>query len=58
MKQLTQKLKDGTMQVLEAPVPLLGKGMVMVLNRFSLISAGTEGGTVTAARKGFLGKAK
>ncbi|MFO8239831.1 MAG: bi-domain-containing oxidoreductase [Dissulfuribacterales bacterium] len=58
MKQLTQKLKTGTMQILEVPVPDLRSGMVLVRNRFSLISAGTEGGTVTAARKSLLGKAK
>jgi len=58
MNQLTQKLKDGAMQVLEVPLPVLGPGMVLVRNRFSLISAGTESGTVTAARKSLIGKAK
>jgi len=58
MKQLTQRLKDGTMQVLEVPMPMFGPGMVMVKNYFSLISTGTESSTVTAARKSLLGKAK
>jgi hypothetical protein len=58
MKQLTQKLKTGNMQVLEVPIPDLKWGMVLVRNYYSLISAGTEGGTVKAARKGFIGKAK
>ena len=58
MKQLTQKLKSGRMEVLEAPVPSLGKGQVLVQNFYSLISAGTEGSTVKAARKGYIGKAK
>lgn len=58
MKQLTQKLKDGKMQVLEVPAPVAGKGMLLVRNHFSLISAGTEGSTVSAARKSLLGKAK
>jgi hypothetical protein len=58
MKQLTQKLKSGEMQVLDAPVPSLGKGQVLVRNYYSLISAGTEGSTVKAARKGYIGKAK
>ncbi len=57
MKQLTQKLKSGSMQVLDVPEPLLGKGMVLVRNHYSLISAGTEGGTVSAARKSLIGKA-
>jgi len=58
MKQLTQKLKDGSMDVLEVSPPMLGTGMVLVKNHYSLISAGTEGGTVTAARKSLIGKAK
>ena len=58
MKQLTQKLKNGQMEVLEVPPPMLGTGMVLVKNHYSLISVGTEGSTVRAARKGLLGKAK
>jgi hypothetical protein len=58
MKKLTQKMKDGEMQVIEAPLPILASGSVPVRNSFSLISAGTEGGTVSAARKGLIGKAK
>jgi len=42
MKQLTQKLKDGAMQVIEGPMPVVGKGMLLVRNHFSLISAGTD----------------
>lgn len=58
MNQLTQKLGSGEMQIQEIPYPQLGKGMVIVKNHFSIISAGTEGSTVTAARKSLLGKAK
>jgi len=58
MNQLTQKLKDGKMQVLEVPTPVLGEGMVLVRNHYSVISAGTESSTVTAARKNLIGKAK
>lgn len=58
MNQLTQKLKSGQMQVLEAPLPSLQKGQILVRNYYSLISAGTEGNTVKAARKGYVGKAK
>lgn len=58
MHQLTQKLKDGNMQVLEVPVPVLGPGQVLLRNHYSLISAGTEGSTVQAARKSLLGKAR
>lgn len=58
MPQLTQKLKNGDMQVLEAPVPALLPGTVLVRNYYSLISAGTEGSTVKAARSSLLEKAK
>lgn len=58
MQQLTQKLSNGEMAVQEMPAPVLGKGMVLVKNHYSLISAGTEGSTVNAARKSLLGKAK
>ena len=58
MKQLTQKLKTGNMQVLEVPVLDLRPGMVLVQNHYSLISAGTEGSTVSTARKGYIGKIK
>lgn len=58
MQQLTQKLTNGEMLVQDVPTPLLGKGMVLVKNHFSLISAGTEGSTVNAARKSLIGKAK
>ena len=58
MLQLTQKLSDGEMLVQEVPAPVLGKGMVLVKNHYSLISAGTEGSTANTARKGLIGKAK
>ena len=58
MQQLTQKLGSGEMVVQELPLPQLGEGMVMVKNHYSLISAGTEGSTVKAARKSLIGKAK
>ena len=58
MQQLTQKLKNGAMQVLEVPWPALSPGQVLVRNHYSLISAGTEGSTVKTARAGFIAKAK
>lgn len=58
MQQLTQKLGSGDMVIQEIPCPQLGKGMIMVKNHYSIISAGTEGSTVQAARKSLLGKAK
>ncbi len=58
MQQLTQKLGSGDMTIQELPIPQLETGMIMVKNHYSLISAGTEGSTVQAARKSLIGKAK
>ena len=58
MLQLTQNLKTGKMELSSVPTPTLGKGQILVQNCFSLISAGTEGGKVSTARKGYIGKAK
>ena len=58
MLQLTQNLKTGKMDFSEVPVPAIGKGKVLVRNHYSVISAGTEGGKVSTARKGYIGKAK
>lgn len=46
------------MRVQEMPGPQLGKGTVLVRTHYSIISAGTEGSTVVAARKSLIGKAK
>lgn len=58
MQQLTQKLGSGEMKTQEVPNPQCGDGMVLVQNHYSIISAGTEGSTVNAARKSLIGKAK
>ena len=58
MRQITQKLKSGQMQVIEVPIPALQDGCILVQNHYSLVSAGTESSTVKTARKGYLGKAK
>ena len=58
MKQLTQQLKSGKMEILEVPFPALNRGYIIVRNHYYVISAGTEGKTVTDARKGYIPKAK
>ena len=58
MKQLTQTLKNGNMELLEVPFPALNAGYIMVRNHYSVISAGTESKTVTDARKGYIGKVR
>ncbi len=57
MKQLLQKLADGKPFVLDVPAPQIEPGYVLVANRYSVISAGTEGATVRSARKSLVGKA-
>jgi polar amino acid transport system substrate-binding protein len=58
MRQITQKLKSGQMQVIEVPIPSLQDGCILVRNHYSLVSAGTEGSTAKIARKGYIAKAK
>jgi len=58
MLQLTQKLSNGELTLNAVPEPVIGKGMILVRNHYSLISAGTEGSTAQTARKSLLGKAK
>ena len=58
MQQLTQQLRSGQMEIVEVPCPVLNKGQILVRNHYSLISAGTEGKTVSDARKGYIAKAR
>jgi len=58
MKQLIQNFKTGELYVDEVPLPSISSGMVLVENEFSLISSGTERGTVKVAQASLLGKAK
>jgi polar amino acid transport system substrate-binding protein len=58
MKQLIQNFKTGEMYVDEIPAPAITPGMVLVENEFSLISAGTERGTVKVAQANLFGKAR
>ncbi len=58
MEQLTQQLKSGELTIQELPWPQVGRGMVLVRNHYSVVSAGTEGSTVLTARKSLIGKAK
>lgn len=58
MKQLAQKLGTGEMLVHDVSLPQLGPNMVLVKNYYSIISSGTEGSTVSTARKNLLAKAK
>ena len=58
MKQLIQNFKTGKLYVDEIPMPSISSGFVLVENEYSLISAGTERGTVKMGQASLLGKAK
>ncbi|MEX2592074.1 MAG: bi-domain-containing oxidoreductase [Anditalea sp.] len=58
MKQVIQNFKTGKLYVDKVPVPSVSEGMVLVENDYSLISAGTERGTVKVAQANLFGKAK
>lgn len=57
MKQILQSLRDGAISVAEVPAPLLRPGFVLVRNEYSLISSGTEGGTVRLGQMNLVQKA-
>ena len=58
MKSVVQNYKTGEIEVAEMPAPILHKGGLLVRNRASLVSAGTEKQMVELAQKSLAGKAK
>jgi predicted dehydrogenase/threonine dehydrogenase-like Zn-dependent dehydrogenase len=58
MKQVTQRPRDGRIAVVEVPAPGLRPGWLLVANRCSLISAGTERSKVELGKKSLLQKAR
>ena len=58
MKQLLQNMSDGKAEVVDIPVPVVKPGYVLVRNRASVVSAGTERMIVSFAEKSLLGKAQ
>jgi predicted dehydrogenase/threonine dehydrogenase-like Zn-dependent dehydrogenase len=58
MKQVIQNFKTGELYVDDVPLPALSEGMVLIENQYSLISAGTERGTVKVAQANLLNKAR
>src|SRR5689334_6609509 len=58
MKQVLEDLRDGSIFVEDVPSPQLRNEFVLVRNRHSLISSGTEGGTVKLGKMGLLAKAR
>ena len=58
MKQVTQKLRSGLVEVKDVPTPTLSDGFVLVRNTASVISAGTEKSKIDMGKKNLLQKAK
>ncbi len=58
MKQILQNFKTGKLTVEDVPTPIVRPGFVLVRNRYSLISSGTEGGTVKLGKMNLLQKAR
>src|SRR5437763_15612381 len=58
MKQVTYKPRDGEISVLDVPLPQLKPGWILVENRYSLISAGTERSKIELGEKNVLQKAR
>ncbi len=58
MLQVVQNYKTGELKLEEVPVPGIRDGGILVRNRASLISAGTEKMIIDLARKSIAGKAK
>ncbi len=58
MRQVAQRPKDGAISIVQAPRPTVSRGCVLVANRFSLISAGTERTKVVTGEKNLIQKAR
>jgi predicted dehydrogenase/threonine dehydrogenase-like Zn-dependent dehydrogenase len=58
MKQVAQRPKDGAVSVVDVPAPALRRGWLLIANRYSLISAGTERTKIATGEKNLLQKAR
>jgi predicted dehydrogenase/NADPH:quinone reductase-like Zn-dependent oxidoreductase len=58
VKQVAQRPRDGRIQVVDAPLPALRPGWLLVANRCSLISAGTERSKIELGGKSLVQKAR
>ena len=58
MKQILQNIRSGERSIASVPAPMVRAGEVLIANRASLVSAGTEKMVMDLASKSLLGKAK
>jgi predicted dehydrogenase/threonine dehydrogenase-like Zn-dependent dehydrogenase len=58
VKQVTQRLRDGRIELIDVPPPAVTPDGVLVDVRASVLSPGTEGSKVKTGRQSLLGKAR
>jgi predicted dehydrogenase/threonine dehydrogenase-like Zn-dependent dehydrogenase len=58
VKQLTQRMKDGELRVVDVPIPELDDWKVLIRTEASLVSAGTERAKIEVGRENLVGKAR
>ena len=58
MRQVAQRHRDGAISVIDVPAPTLRPGWLLVANRYSLISAGTERTKIVTGQKNLAQKAR
>jgi predicted dehydrogenase len=58
MKQILQNARTGALELVDVPAPVVGPGLVLVRNVYSVMSPGTEKMAMDFARKSMLGKAR
>lgn len=58
MKQILQNLKTGATEIIEVPVPAVGRGQILIQTTCTLLSAGTERMLVDFGKAGWIEKAR
>ena len=56
MKQLTLSLKNGKIEVIDIPIPNIDENCVLIKNKYSLISSGTESSLIDFGKSSFFKK--
>ena len=57
MQQVLQNIRNGELTIQQVPAPMMRDGEVLIANRASVVSAGTEKMVLELSKKSLLGKA-